>query len=249
MNIRKVALITFIGTVLGLLIPLWNSVQYFFRIASAYPVLKWSLGAAIVLFGVPITAIMPAFYFALYRNEEPLRLWKRFRPLSLAAVLVLAIVTIVEFRMVFGLGGNSSVLPEARDGWNIGQITTLLGLVSNAAYILLLVSIFQHTTFESGSALSKSELLSFTTRVAVMYGAIVVASSLAQLLATPYTYFQVLDHIARRRFDLADRMMQSAGALLEGVCRFVAPYIVYRSVVRRRGEGAIPDLDDAAEVG
>lgn len=250
MNIRKVALITFVTTVLGLVMPVWNAVQSMLRSASALPFAKWWLVAGLLLVVSPVAAIMPAFYFVLYRNEEPFRLSRRFRPLSLAAVLVLAVITVLGFwNSVWpvGVGGNSSVLPEARDGWDIGQIAVVLSLASNVTYLLLLIAIFQHSDFESSAAAPKWALFSSITEISVLYGGIVLVVSVFRLVvATPYTYFFFRRY--SRRPEMGEMVAQSFVTLLETGCRFVAPYIVYKSMVKRREDATIPEAGGAAEV-
>jgi membrane-bound ClpP family serine protease len=86
-DIRKIALITFIAAVLGLLIPVWRLTQQ----AAAIGLPVWAR-VPVLLFGYLFTAIMPVFFFALYRNQGTLRFSKHLRLLSLIAALVFGLI-------------------------------------------------------------------------------------------------------------------------------------------------------------
>ena len=212
MSIRTAALVAFVGAVLGLLLPLWNVTQVVTGVVSSHPGWKWWVIPIAVLVGAPLAASMPVFYFALYRNREPLRFSRRFRLLSLAAALIVGIVTLVVLSTsvgVLGLGGNTSVLPEVRDGWNIGKTVALVGGISNLTYILLLLSIFQRCDLESSAIASTSDLFRFITKTAVMVGGTLLAISVLRLVFTPVVYFQVRDYVSRmgrRPPELSDMM-------------------------------------------
>lgn len=65
-DIRKLALINCIAVVLCLLIPIWNGTQRLLPSGQ-----KWIIPVLVLL--SLFSAIMPAFYFALYRNQGTLR--------------------------------------------------------------------------------------------------------------------------------------------------------------------------------
>src|SRR5713226_10145751 len=128
MDIRKAALVAFIAAVLSLVIPLWNAMQQMRAITSSHP--GWTLWVIPVAVLVTLfSALMPAFYFALYRTESPLRLPRHFRSLSLTAALVFSIFMAVEFYQVArsGAWGRTSVLTGASDAWNMNRVSILLG--------------------------------------------------------------------------------------------------------------------------
>ena len=85
-DLRKIALVACIASVLSLPISLWNAIRSLMATESAHPGVKWWIipVSALMLF---VTAIMPAFYFALYRDERTFRIPKRLRPLALAGAL------------------------------------------------------------------------------------------------------------------------------------------------------------------
>jgi hypothetical protein len=84
-DIRKIALIAFIAALLGLLIPVWRMTQQ----VAAVQLPVWAR-APVILFGYLFSAIMPVFYFALYRNEGTLRFPKHLRQLSWITAMVFA---------------------------------------------------------------------------------------------------------------------------------------------------------------
>lgn len=255
MSIRTAALVAFVGAVLGLLMPLWNATQMMTGVVSSHPGWKWWVIPIAVLVGAPLAASMPVFYFALYRNREPLRFSRRFRLLSLAAASIVGIVTVVVLSKsvgVLGLGGNTSVLPEVRDGWNIGKTVALVGGISNLTYILLLLSIFQRCDLESSGIASTSDLFRFITKTAVMVAGTLLAISVLRLVFTPVGYFQVRDYVlrmGRRPPELSDMMAEPLRMLVAQGCLFVAPFIVYRRIVRRRGGVALPASDGTSQLG
>jgi hypothetical protein len=247
MSIRRVAFATFIAAVLGMLMPFWNAAQTMNSVVSTHPLWKWWMIPAMVLV-VVFSAIMPVFYLALYRHEEALRFPTHLRPLSLAAALLLTIITVSgSSTWATAFGGNASVLTEARDNWNISQIAPLFGGLSNIAYVLLLITLFQHSTEEFGGVPFNSALLSFVTKVAVMLWGVILVFNFVHLVAlTPYTYFQIRGYalqMGRKPPELRDMMAQSLRTLIEQACLFTAPFIVYRSTRRRRQEPALPTLD------
>jgi hypothetical protein len=245
MSIRTAALVAFVGAVLGLLMPLWNATQSVMNVVSSHPGWKWWVSPMAVLVVAPLAASMPAFYFALYRNRKPLRFSRRFRLLSLAAALIVGIVTVVvlsESVGVLGLGGKTSVLPEVRDGWNIGRTAALVGGISNLTYIPLLLSIFQRCDLESSEIASTSDLFRFITKTAVMVWGTLLAMSVLRLVFIPVGYFQLRDYLlrtGRRPPEVSDMMAEPFLTLVVQGCLFVAPFIVYRRIVRRRGGVAL----------
>ncbi len=69
MDIRKAALVAFIAAVLSLVIPLWNATQQMRAITYSHP--GWTLWVIPVAVLVTLfSALMPAFYFALYRTPR-----------------------------------------------------------------------------------------------------------------------------------------------------------------------------------
>jgi hypothetical protein len=88
-DLRSVALIACVACVLSLPVPIWNAVQT--TIAATAPKNDlWKLAGVLLLVSVLLySAIIPVFYFALYRNEALLYFPKRLRLLALIAAFAL----------------------------------------------------------------------------------------------------------------------------------------------------------------
>ncbi len=72
-DVRKIALVTFIASILSLLAPSWNMTQTMLGIESRQRVGWWRpipMGALALLF----SAIVPVLYFALYRSPSAFRI-------------------------------------------------------------------------------------------------------------------------------------------------------------------------------
>jgi hypothetical protein len=141
-DVRKSALIAFVAAVLGLLIPLWRLTQQAAGLRS--PI--W--GAVLIVFGYVFSAIMPVFYFALFRDDGTLRIPKHLRWLVLTTTVVFGLFSawdlsgrIEPFRYYWKAmatvdwGSKSTVvLGFVRDPRTINQVESLLGECSNLAY-------------------------------------------------------------------------------------------------------------------
>ncbi len=214
-DIRKVALINFIAAVLGLLLPVW-------RLTQQTAEIRFSLWARIpiVLFGYLFTAIMPVFYFALYRNQGTLRLPKHLRQLSLiTAILFASLVT----------GGVPST---------VNEVANLLSECSNLAYVWLLFAFSRQSNDESFSPgdVPVSRFLRFVTKAAVILYGIWVAFNLVRVVITPYAYSHlriVALETGRRPPQLGRMMLEVIRTLLTQACLFIAPYVIYNSWLRR----------------
>lgn len=233
MNIRKIALITFIATVFGSLMPLRNAAQTAMEISAAHPFWKWWIYPAMAVVLIPLSAIMPAFYFALYRYERPLEFPRRFRFLSLAGALISTIVTAGDLLKQVGLVNE----------------------ISNLAYILLLFAFSRHSNLESmepNVTACGLRLLTFITRIAVIVWTVIVAIAVVRVFLMPYVYFQSRDYalqIGRTPPKLGDWMAKAFRFLISQGCLLVVPFIIYKTMVRSRGDEASPALDDTVPVG
>ena len=197
-----------------------------------------------------LTAIMPVFYFALYRNEGPLGFPKQLRLLSLAAALTLSVIVAAELPAWIGsLGpywtamraldwtrGAISIVAAAQHPWTISHVSTLLGEFSNLACILLLIAFSRQITDESLPEIPVSRLLGLVAKVTVIAWGLWLAFNLIRVVLTPYTYVQAWNYalqIGRTPPQLADLMAEPIRMLLQQACLFTAPYVVYKS--RRDG--------------
>jgi len=200
-------------------------------------------------------AIIPAFYFALYRSEGALPVPKRLRLLAIAtafAVGTIAIVGLPAWIKSFGLYwaamttldwrmGATSVLILARDPRTIVQISTLFAEFSNIAYILLLVAIFRQESDLLEIDVPISRQLNRVAKVAVIAWGIVLAAVLVGLALTPYSFFTLRNlalQIGRRPPTFGDLLVERIRNALVQACLFAAPYIIYRSL-REHAETAM----------
>ncbi len=213
-DIRKVALISFIAAVLGLLLPVW-------RLTQQTAGIRLSLWARVptLLFAYLFTAIMPVFYFALYRNQGTLRLPKHLRQLSLNTAIVY---------VCFVTGGVAST---------VNEVANLLSECSNLAYVLLLFAFSRQSDDESFSPgdVPVSRFLGFVTKAAVILYGIWIAFNLVRVVITPYGYAQLRDlelHVGRRPPQLSRMMLEAIRTLLTQACLFIAPYVIYNSWLR-----------------
>jgi hypothetical protein len=236
MDVRKAALIACIAAVLGLLIPVWNSTHQVLAIESARPQLWWAI-PMIVLLDL-FAAILPLFYFALYRNEGALQFPKDLRLLALAAGLALSTITAVGLPGWIASFRSTSVMPSVREVWTIGDTSTLLGAFSNLAGILLLITFSRQGVNElHGPSLSR--LLVTVTRVAVITWGFWVAFNVLRWFLTPYTYVQLRNYaqqIGRISPSFAYVVGDASRTLVTQACLLAAPYIVWRASSRPETE-------------
>lgn len=177
------ALVTCAAMVISLPIPMWAATQRMLAMHSAHSLYWWSSMVVAYLF----SAILPVFYFALYRHEGTLRLTKTLR--------------------FFSLGGAVCGVIVMAAGWPVTTIRTLLSDCATLACVLLLIALFRAT---AAADVPVSGLLRAMTKVAVIAGGLWLVLNLLALFVAP-----------------------GAGAirtLLEQVCLFTAPLIVYTSI-------------------
>ncbi|HTS51360.1 MAG TPA: hypothetical protein VMH05_25610 [Bryobacteraceae bacterium] len=221
------------------------------------------LGAFAWLF----TAILPLFFFALYRNEGTLHFSKFIRLCSLVTALVFGFLVVLDLwewsgslssywaamKLVDWKGGATSVFAAARNPRTIGETASVLGQVGNFAYILLLLALWHQPDGEPSADVGApvSRLLRRVTKVALIAYGIWVAFNLVRVIVTPYFYFQIRTTALRigRQPPQLTRMMASAlRMLLDQACLFMAPYIVYNSWLRPDGSTVEGESEAPAKV-
>ena len=207
---------------------------------------------------VPLyTATLPAFYFALSRNEGSLRFPKRLRLLALLAAFTTGVIAIAGLPEWFrSLGsylaapmfdwsvGASTVLTFARDPRTISQFAILLGEVSNIAYVLMLIAMFRQNSDGLETGAPTSRLLNRATRAAVFAWGLVVVAVLLGLLLTPYTFYTIRQDVlqmGRTPPGFVYFFVRQLRTVLQQSCLFVAPYVVYKSQMGPI-ENAAPEL-------
>ncbi len=241
-DIRKVARITFTASVLSLLIPIWRLTQQ--TPSYRLPLLE---SVSLILFGYLFGAIMPMFYFALYRNEGTLRFPKPLRRLSLVTAVVFASLAAWSLPDWIGFidyfssatvewrSGSAAVLAFVRDPRTVNEVAKLLNGCSNVAYILLLVAFFQQSDSEPAvtTDVPPSGFLRRVTKVALVLWGIWVAFNLVRVVVTPLAIRVAAFKTGRRPPQLGHIMMEVIEMLLTQACLFIAPYVVYNSWLRR----------------
>jgi hypothetical protein len=156
-DLKAIALTACVTGVLSLPVPMWNAVQTI--TATTAPTNDfWRLaGISMLVLTILFSAIIPLFYLALYRNKALLCFPKRLRLLALIAAFTFGVFVLTTlpawvrslaayFAALSALDwriGASNVLVFVRDPRTIGQLSTLLGEVSNIACILILIAIFR----------------------------------------------------------------------------------------------------------
>jgi hypothetical protein len=242
-DVRKAALIAGVAAVLGVLMPAWSAARTMLAIETMR---QWSVPLIVLIWC--FTAIVPAFCFALYRNEGPLDFPRNLRVLSLTAAIVLGVVTLAALpQWIESLGsywadistldwtaGAATVSIVVRKPGTFTQIATLLGEFSNLTYIALLIAIFRQAGGQPRGEISRP--LAVVSKVAVIAWGVWVAFNVVRLVFTPYTYFQLRDfalQVGRTPPRLEAMMVDVVRTILSQACLFTAPYVVYRSCVRR----------------
>jgi hypothetical protein len=201
--IRKLALVTCLAMVMSLPIPMWTATRAMLAIPSAHSLSGWTALVVAYVF----SAILPVFYFTLYRNRGTLRLSKRTRVLSLPGAAAGAIVVATGLPLLAGSFGNSLTATKM-----------LLSDFVSLACVLLLIAFFREESGTPGIDIPVSRGLAFVTRVAVIAGGLWFAFNLFGLI------------VALRRGEPISGAIRT---LLEQISLFTAPYIVFKRASMR----------------
>jgi hypothetical protein len=246
-DLRKFALIAFVISTLSILFPFWNSVTTTMSLVARNP--------HAALRSVPLTIIVSlaaasvlVFYYALFRNQDTLRVPPRIRPLALGGAIAIALSMaaglpqtwgplragwIAVYKLNWGSGGTA-LSAIAHDRRFIGSLILGLGECSNVAAMLVLIALFRQPTEEqSEETVPVSRLLNAATRAAVLLLGLWAAFNLVRLLASPYTYFVVRNVALENRLKpppLAHIVSRANIEFLASVGQFAAPYIVFKSL-------------------
>jgi hypothetical protein len=221
MDIRKLALVNFIAAVLCLLIPIWNGTQRLLPSGQT-----WVIPFMVLL--SLFSAIMPAFYFALYRNQGTLHFPRRSRLLALGAAVVFVMVVAAEW--VMHPRGATSVLDPPQSPWTISNAGTLVNELSNLAYTLLLVALFRQAGDDSDPDTPVLKALRLTAKVAVIAWGIWLGFILVRMGVTPFVYHALRERALRAGVTpprLGNILGEIIRQFLSQACLFTAPFIVY----------------------
>jgi len=218
--------------------PVWNAAQGIGAVASMHP--RWwitPVAAMTVLF----SAILPVFYFAVYRNEGPLRFSRRLRLLAIAAAFVLGLNLAVDLPPWIGsLGreGTKSVLIPERGSWTLGDISVVFGILSSAASGFMMITVFRHVNEETDAFAPASKFFRVVTKVAVTAWGIWVAFNLCRLVLTPYSNAmirRVAFQVGRTPPPFHDAVAEATRTLLSQASLFTGPYVIWRGSSRPAG--------------
>lgn len=219
MNLRKSALIALIASILSLVTPLWNALVRISGLGTLGS-LWWILPSS--TFILCLSAILPLFYFALARDAGSMRFPRYLRKLALVAALAGCIVAVLRLQV-----------PGALSDW-----PSVISLLSNAAYLLLLLVISHEPGELPRPQVPPSTFLVRITRVAVVVWGAWVAFQFVRLAIVASTYGQLTQLAAQvgraaptRQEIMVDIILTfgSQAALL------AAPFIVWRSGFGRNG--------------
>ena len=187
-GVRKIALFAFMATILSLLAPGWSLIQVIGRVESPGTALWRLLPMALLAF--LFTAILPTFFFALYRNEGTLQISRKLRFLSLAGAVIFGLFVVAAI--------NTEILDlnfAARGGLLkgsariISHIISLVPAVGNVALFLLLLMFFLKPPLrDSEEQVPGLSFLDQITKITVVCYGLVVAVCLIRVFLTPYTY-------------------------------------------------------------
>ena len=247
-GIRKVALIVFVFSMLASIRP-FRTLYWTISDIRAKGAPWWQVAPSSLL-GVLLSAVLPIFFFGLYRDNGTLRISQTLKYLSLAGAFVYAVFL---FPVVRVQSNNSDIgafgLLDGRF-WTFSHITGLFATVSDVTLIILLLMLFLQPSsrLDPGSEIPSTFLLDQVTKIAVwVYGA-GLAFNILRTIMTPYTY-SVLQSTADANgvtmppFSLL--FWETVRDLLTYGCLFIPPFVVLKS----RASLSIPRTDEPETAG
>jgi hypothetical protein len=229
--VKRAAFVACITTALGLAIPMSN----FTRRMLALESYGGKLGTiAVILVLYVFTAIVPLFYFALYRNQADLLISGRMRWMAITGAAVIGILSIAAMPTWIGSFQRESVLHSTPRPWTIGDISTALGHIADLAVIALLAALFRLAgNGPSGGPVTVSKLLRVVTKIAVISGGIVAVGCVVGLAATPWVYSYIRDRSlemghSNANWTFTRLALDRVRAALAVISLYVAPFVVWR---------------------
>ena len=239
-DVKRVSFIACVTALAVAVITVWRGAQQMFPLIMQQPV-WWAVPLLLVL--LISSAIMPVFYFALWRDTGTLRFSKGLQKLSLiAAVVYGSSVAIGLYGLITSLTRNHRPL----------SLTALAGEIAAIAYIALLVALSRQPEGGAftGADVPVSKLLRIITKIALIVWAIWILVNLVRLVLTPYQYFEARNYMYRAGQEpppLWPIMLAAIRTLLEQAALFIAPYVVYNSWLRVESvETPAPTPDELA---
>jgi hypothetical protein len=173
---------------------------------------------------------MPAFYFTLYRNKGTLLFPRSLRQLTFGATVVFAVVMVAELVVQPGYRRAASVLYPRQSPWTAVNAATLLNLLSNLAYILLLVAFFRQSDDNPHPNVPISKALKYAVKVAVWAWTIWLAINIIRVVYAPFGYFRLRQYAlsaGQNPPPFSPWMEEVTFQLLSQACLFAGAYIIF----------------------
>jgi hypothetical protein len=211
----------------------------------------WTLILAVgtSIFALVVAAVGLLFYFALYQNQEKLRVSQRLRLLGHISALALGIKLAVDLptRLSALLSdwsdtskldwwhGTRAIWNAAHDPFTAATVNNALDLLLTCLSIALLVALSRNPNDSGSEEMAVSNLLRVVSKMTVVALGTVLVMQMIGLVLAPvnhslardYFYRYQLRGTAPRLFE--DFMLPKLRMLLVQACQFVAPFLVWRA--------------------
>jgi len=232
-DVRKPALAAAILGALAYGLPLYRMFQA--------PPAQWGLGLLAIL----SQYLSVAFYFALWRHSEPLRLTLNLRRLCLIASLFQALIVSAAVPGWLAMLGKYQELAKAYGMSFDANLVTLIVqgalVLSSVAYFVLLVSLSAAGDADASPNAAFSGMLEVLSRAAVVLGGLWLIFGIVVTAMFPKQIFDA--HVATITTSQQQQLayavlMRPIRGMVTAACIFVAPYVVAMSVRSRPAEVA-----------
>jgi hypothetical protein len=155
--------------------------------------------------------------------------------------LALGVSLLIRLPQLFGsfaLEGARSVLTPETEPWTLGDSSAVFGILSDAAYVFMMITVYRHVNDESDAVAPVSRFLRIMSTVGVIAWGILVAFNVVRLFLTPYTYSlvrSVAPQIGRTPPAFRDIVAEATRTLLSQAGLFVGFYIIWRGSSQPKG--------------
>jgi len=222
--------VTCVASVLAVAIPMWNFTRRMLALESRIGLL---IAIAGILVGYVFTAIVPLFYFALYRNKGDLSISRNMRRISITAAGAIGILSLAAILRWIAFSQGDSVLDATAKPWTTSDTAALISLGANVSVVLLLSALFRLAGIGSPESGIASKFLDLLTKVAVVAGGIVAVGCVVGLAATPWVYSYVRDWSSKvgssnAPWTFSGLALDRIGAALNAMSVYVAPFVIWQ---------------------
>ena len=189
---------------------------------------RWLTWLVVGLIGAPIVG----FYFALSgASKFTLRVPYKFRVVSLVTALIFAAIMVPDAIRTTRFWG-AYVL--ARNPITLGLVSSLGGVISNFAYIGLLIALFRSRGDmpSTSSDVPPSRTMRFLTKATVIVIGTLVGCVMLSVAALPFIYSSTAELVAQlghRMPPLRQMYLDGAPKWLGLACLWIVPFVVYNS--------------------